>query len=110
MNYAVVYLLQQLPTIPVGDVNRRMEHMATLVVYAENGQRADHCDHMHGGNSVDLFAIQWLLRQPAPRVYVGDGEFCGGPDGQDSAAAALLAGAVANGKVKWIQSITELGC
>ena len=52
-----------------------------LVIYAENGQRATECDHMHGGNEVDLFAIQWLLRQPSPRVYVGDGQFCGGPDG-----------------------------
>ena len=80
------------------------------MVYAENGRRADYCSNMHGGNEVDLFAIQWLLKQPAPALYVGDGQFCGGPEGQDSAAAALLAGAVATGKVKWIKSIADLGC
>jgi hypothetical protein len=79
-----------------------------LVVYAENGRRATECDRMHGGNEVDLYAIQWLLRQPGPRVYVGDGGFCGGPEGQDSQAAALLASVVAQGKVTWIQSISEL--
>lgn len=81
-----------------------------LVVYAENGRRADYCDHVWGGNEVDLYAIQWLLRQPGPLVYVGDGQFCGGPEGQDSAAAALLASAVANGKLRWVTSIAELGC
>jgi hypothetical protein len=79
-----------------------------LVVYAENGRRATECDRIWGGNEVDQYAIEWLLRQPAPRVYVGDGEFCGGPEGQDSRAAALLASAVANGKVRWIRSIGEL--
>ena len=39
-----------------------------LVVYAENGRRAAECSNVHGGNEVDLFAIQWLLKQPAPRV------------------------------------------
>jgi hypothetical protein len=79
-----------------------------LVIYAESGRRAAACERMHGGNEVDLYAIQWLLRQPGPRVYVGDGGFCGGPEGQDSRAAALLASAIANGKVKWIKAIGEL--
>jgi hypothetical protein len=80
-----------------------------LVIYAENGRRADACDRVWGGNEVDLFAIEWLLRQPEPRVYVGDGEFCGGPEGQDAKAAVLLASAVATGKVRWLRTVNELG-
>ena len=79
-----------------------------LVIYAENGRRADYCAHMHGSNDVDLYALLWLLRQPAPRYFVSDGGFCGGPDGQDAQCAALLAGAVATGNVQWIQSVSEL--
>jgi hypothetical protein len=79
-----------------------------LVIYAENGRRAAACERMHGGNEVDLYAVEWLLQQAGPRVYVGDGQFCGGPEGQDSRAAALLASAVANDKVRWIKSISEL--
>ena len=81
--------------------------MGKLVIYAENGRRATSVDHRYCGNEVDLFAIQWLLRQPAPRVYVGDGEFCGGPEGQDVKAAALLANAVASGKIDWQKSPLE---
>jgi hypothetical protein len=80
-----------------------------LIIYAENGRRAEACDRVWGGNEVDYYAIRWLLCQPAPRVYVGDGEFCGGPEGQDARAASLLASAVATGKVRWLRSISELG-
>jgi hypothetical protein len=80
-----------------------------LVIYAENGRRATAVDHRYCGNEIDLFAIQWLLRQPAPRVYIGDAEFCGGPEGQDVKAAALLASAVASGKIEWQKSICALG-
>jgi hypothetical protein len=79
-----------------------------LVIYAEGGRRAARVDHVHGGNEVDLYAIQWLLKQTGPRIYIGDGGFCGGPEGQDVRAAALLASAVANGKVTWHQSVSEL--
>jgi hypothetical protein len=79
-----------------------------LVIYAERGRRAADIERVHGGNEVDLYAIDWLLKQPGPRVYIGDGEFCGGPEGQDVKAAALLASAVANGKVSWYQSVSEL--
>jgi hypothetical protein len=79
-----------------------------LVIYAENGRRATTVDHRYSGNDIDLFAIQWLLRQPAPRLYIGDGDFCGGPEGQNVRAAALLASAVANGKIDWQRSVDDL--
>lgn len=76
----------------------------TLVIYSQGGMRAREIEQRYGSNEVDLFAIQWLLRQPMPRVFVSDGGFCGGPEGQDIAAAKLLATAVANGEIIWQQT------
>jgi hypothetical protein len=77
----------------------------SLVIYSQGGMRAREVDHRQGGNSVDLFAIQWLLQQPGPRTFICDGGFCGGPEGQDIAAAKLIASAVVNGEVTWQQSV-----
>ena len=76
-----------------------------LVIYSQGGQRAREVANRYGGNSVDLYAIQWLLKQPGPRTFICDGGFCGGPEGQDIAAAKLLATAVANGDIVWQQSV-----
>jgi hypothetical protein len=76
-----------------------------LVIYSQGGQRAREVANRYGGNSVELFAIQWLLKQPGPRTFICDGGFCGGPDGQDIAAAKLLAMAFANGDIVWQQSV-----
>ncbi len=58
----------------------------TLWLYATGGKRADDCPRRGGSNDVDLYAVRWLLRQPAPRVLVSDLCFCGGPIGQAEAA------------------------
>lgn len=76
-----------------------------LTIYAEGGKRAAEIGHRYYNNDIDQYAIEWLLRQPAPRVYIGDGEFCGGPEGQDVRAATLLAAAVAAGKVTWQRTV-----
>ena len=77
----------------------------TLVIYSQGGQRAREIAHHYGGNEVDLYAIQWLLQQSGPRTLVSDGGFAGGPEGQDIAAAKLVAMAVANGDIAWQQTV-----
>lgn len=52
-----------------------------------------------GGNEVDLEALTWLLHQKGPRVFVTDGEFCGGLDGNPEKARRMLAYARARGQV-----------
>ena len=79
-----------------------------LSIYAERGLRAAEAPLCGGNNDVDLYALRWLLEQPAPRVIVTDAEFCGGPAGQDVAASKLLAAEVAAGRVRWIRSYGEL--
>jgi len=79
-----------------------------LCIFAERGLRASSAPIASGGNEVDLYAIRWLLAQPGPSVLVTDGEFCGGPVGQDIEASKLLASAVAQGQIRWLRSFSEL--
>jgi hypothetical protein len=74
-----------------------------LVIYAENGRRAQDVGQRDDNNSVDLYAIQWLLKQPAPRYIVTDRDFCGGPTGQNIAASQLLDEAIKGGLVTCCQ-------
>jgi hypothetical protein len=60
----------------------------TLRIFARGERRARTAPRKDGGNEVDLWAVRWLLRQPAPRILVSDLGFCGGPDGQSDAAHA----------------------
>lgn len=60
-----------------------------------------------GGNEVDYWALEWLLRQDEPRVYVTDTQFCGGPDNQASKAHALLRSAVEKGLVQVVLTVDK---
>jgi len=60
-----------------------------------------------GANDVDYEALQWLLRQKGPRVFVTDWGFCGGVPGQDVAAKVLCENSVASGAVKVIRSAAQ---
>lgn len=75
-----------------------------LVIYAKNGRRANKIAKKGGNNNVDLFALQWLLKQPGPRYIITDGGFCGGPHGQAEAAMIMLDNARRAGKVTQITS------
>jgi hypothetical protein len=82
----------------------------TLVIFAENGRRAEVIPDsvLHGSNSVDQWALTWLLSQPGPRRFVTDGGFCGGPDGQDLETSKLLACALNAGSVELVASLDDL--
>jgi hypothetical protein len=58
-------------------------------------------------NEIDLYAVQWLLRQAAPRMLVTDGRFCGGPEGQSDLAAALVDAASTQGRLTVVPSVRE---
>lgn len=65
-------------------------YWGTLSIYAEDGLRATDAPRRGGDNSVDYYALQWLLRQPPPHIFITDLGFCSGPDGQDTSAHNLL--------------------
>lgn len=79
-----------------------------LFVYAQGGKRfAGTPPRSGGGNSVDYWAVKWLLAQPGPRVIVTDGGFCGGPDAQAGEAMTLLVAAVHRGDITWVSTVEE---
>lgn len=61
-----------------------------LCIFARDGMRADVARPQFGGNSVDEYALQWLVNQPGPHCLVSDLHFCGGPMGQEWRARNLL--------------------
>jgi hypothetical protein len=79
----------------------------SLVVFARNGRRFSGAElpHQGGGNSVDLWAVRWLLRQPGPRFLVTDMNFCGGPAGAAELATAECKEAAARKALTVLPSI-----
>jgi hypothetical protein len=53
-----------------------------LYVYAKDGMRAAHINDciMYGGNGVDGQALDWLMAQETPRIFVTDRGFCSSND------------------------------
>ena len=58
-----------------------------LYVFARDGKRAVSPPLGRWGNEVDVEALSWMHRQPGPRVYVGDGQFCSTRGSANFAAA-----------------------
>jgi len=78
-----------------------------LVVFAEKGRifSEPKTPYHWGGNSIDLPAIMWLLKQEAPRWLVTDGGFCGVNQHYCLMAADLMEQAKRSGKLKVYGSI-----
>jgi hypothetical protein len=62
-----------------------------LRVVARAGRRVpdDQVDVRHGGNEIDIPALEWLASQREPRVWLSDGQVCGA--GADSSWLLLQA-------------------
>ena len=68
-------LIEQVPGLIVAAyAGSRME--GRLKILAEGGKRvaASELKVGYGGNEVDLPALEWLAKQPAPRIWVSDGQ------------------------------------
>lgn len=85
------------------------ESAGALFVAAENGKvyqgSARSLPTAGRGNSVDYWALKWLLRQPGPHIFVTDRGFCGGPADQHRAAEAILRPLERRGVVKVVGSL-----
>jgi hypothetical protein len=81
-----------------------------LCVYAKDGKRFSGElpeDKLHGGNAVDLPAIQWMMKHPKPWTLVSDLQFCGGVLGSEAVAHAIVERAMARGDLKVYRSLDE---
>lgn len=74
----------------------------SLVVYARGGKRIREIVSRGGGNGCDLQAIEWLVKQNGPRVFVSDGGFCGGNAGDSERATSLLTRKVRAKRMTWV--------
>ena len=86
------------------DTGRNRRVYGELHVFAKNGMRAEHHERTHGENCVDFFAIQWLMKQPTPRVLISDGGFSGGPLNQAEKAAKAIRAFERYGFVRWLRT------
>lgn len=96
-------LLKCSPGATLAYYNSPDEIEGTLFVAARDGKlytpRGDALlPRVGGGNGVDLEALQWLLRQKGPRVFISDGGFTG-KAGEAVATTILLKNAIQHGTV-----------
>lgn len=97
------YLARQvlkLPALKVGcyagddAYGRRKGWNGQLCVIAKDGRYDPYCGPKAGGNGVDYEALLWVASQKKPRVFVSDGEACGGTYGHDRTKLADMCEAV----------------
>ena len=73
-----------------------------LRIVARGGRRAER-EHLHrfgGGNVVDAPALEWLSRQPAPRLWVSDGGVSGIDDRPSKALRKRCAELCRRGRIR----------
>lgn len=103
-------LLQHAPGAALAFYSGQSGSRGTLAIWSRNGKCYNgDPDKMpiYNGNTVDLPALLWLLKQRGPLIFVTDRGFCGGPEGADQQAHALLARAELRGQVTVIGSLQE---
>ena len=96
-------LMNILPGATVAVYNGDDEGCGTIWVVGRDGMLATDLSKVcrRQGNSVDLEAVQWLLEQDEPRVFVSDLGFCGSDDcpRKENQALALLANSLHSGEI-----------
>jgi hypothetical protein len=103
-------ICELVPTATLGYYSGTAQGKGDLCIYALNGKRFSSelpRKFLHSGNSVDLPAIQWMMKHPKPWVMVTDLGFCGGVFGSEIVAKALVERAVARGELTLYRSLDE---
>jgi len=108
-------------SLPIGQIayyngghnrdDRGNEYSGALVIYSKDGRSfkltaGERLPDIYGGNTVDFQAIQWLLKQPAPRWLVSDNYFCGSCT--TSAATELAQRAYARKMITFFATLGEV--
>ena len=66
-------LLENAPLATVASYSSDGNRTGELHILAQNGRYTSDPQHAGSGNGVDGPALDWLTRQPAPRVWICDG-------------------------------------
>ena len=70
-------LLENAPLATVANYSSDGHRTGELHILAQNGRYTSDPQHAGSGNGVDGPALDWLTRQPAPRVWICDGVVSG---------------------------------
>lgn len=78
-----------------------------LRIVARGGRRAAAChlEPFGGGNIVDLPALDWLARQPAPRIWISDGGVTGVGDSSSAEIRRRCKRVVARGRISQVEDV-----
>jgi len=68
------------PTASVAFYSGDDSERGTLYIFAKDGMRANDIPEVEGGNTVDGQAMDWLMAQDGPHIFVTDRGFCGSSD------------------------------
>lgn len=116
MGFTPAMLKQIIDILPMGTIayysgtDSAAHPDGDLVIYCDKGRMYGGKDlpYRQGGNSIDLPAIQWLLKQPGPRWYIGDQGWCGAAKEYCVASGDLLTNAKAKNMIRHFREVSEL--
>jgi len=75
-----------------------------------SGTRRAAAAHLHpyaAGNIVDVPALQWLARQPAPRLWISDGRVTGVGDRRDRAIDERVRAICRAGRIERVPDVGQ---
>ena len=101
-------LIEQVPGLIVA-AYAGQGYEGRLKILAEGGKRvaADQLKVGFGGNEVDLPALEWLSKQPAPRIWVSDGQVVSPSHGFSPQVALVCYKFAADNKINRAEDVEE---
>ena len=100
-------LLENAPLSTVASYSSDGNRTGELHILAQNGRYTSDPQHAGSGNGVDGPALDWLTRQPAPRVWICDGVVTGAGDATHHTLAQECMTTCVRSNIMRVESVEE---
>ena len=100
-------LLENAPLSTVASYSSDGNRTGELHILAQNGRYTSDPQHAGSGNGVDGPALDWLARQPAPRVWICDGVVTGVGDATHPTLAQECMTTCVRSNIMRVESVEE---
>ena len=100
-------LLENAPLSTVASYSSDGNRTGELHILAQNGRYTSDPQHAGSGNGVDGPALDWLTRQPAPRVWICDGVVSGVGDATHPTLAQECMTTCVRSNIMRVESVEE---
>ena len=100
-------LLENAPLATVANYSSDGNRTGELHILAQNGRYTSDPQHAGSGNGVDGPALDWLARQPAPRVWICDGLVSGVGDATHHTLARECMTTCVRSNIMRVESVEE---